>query len=295
MPIPKPKENETQKDFIARCMGDEVMRDEYPENDKRAAICYSAWRKKKMDVIIQRKSFSGIDLKDAEKGSFVAKIATLEVADKDNDVTLPGAFPPDAMVLVSAYQHGSWMGGLPVGKAIIKEIGRDVLAEGQFNLASANGREHYETIKFAPELQEWSYGFKALEFDLDADWQGQKVARILRKVLPVEISPVMRGAGVDTATLAIKGEGLTIVDQTEAVLAAVSDWVGRIKSLADLRRQDGRKMSGENMARMEKLMSQMDDMRGMMEQIMGTEEENSGKALKLFLEWQKLQSELLEV
>jgi hypothetical protein len=45
MPIPKPRKNETEKDFISRCMGNEVMNREYPDNKQRSAVCYSSWRK----------------------------------------------------------------------------------------------------------------------------------------------------------------------------------------------------------------------------------------------------------
>lgn len=47
MPIPKPKKNEKEDDFIERCMGNETMKEEYPDNDQRLAICYDSWRKEK--------------------------------------------------------------------------------------------------------------------------------------------------------------------------------------------------------------------------------------------------------
>jgi HK97 family phage prohead protease len=47
MPIPKPKKGEKEDDFIERCMGNETMKDEYPDNDQRLAICYDSWRKEK--------------------------------------------------------------------------------------------------------------------------------------------------------------------------------------------------------------------------------------------------------
>ncbi len=43
MPLPKPKKNEKKKDFIDRCMSNEVMKDEYKDNDQRLAVCYSLW------------------------------------------------------------------------------------------------------------------------------------------------------------------------------------------------------------------------------------------------------------
>ncbi len=137
-----------------------------------------------------------------EKGTFVARIATLNVKDKDNDITRSGAFENGKTVLVSAYMHGSWMGRLPVGKATIHEQGDEVVAEGQFNLKTTEGKDTYEAVKFAPDLQEWSYGFYPTEWEEGTvDEEG---ARILKKVDVKEISPVLVGAGVNTGVLAIK-------------------------------------------------------------------------------------------
>ncbi len=198
MPLPTPS-GESENEFISRCMSE--ISGEY-DQDQALAICYSQWRgKSKMNI--EHKSIA-VELKAEEPGSFVARIATLNVRDKDNDITLPGAFPEGKTVLVSAYMHGSWSGRLPVGKATIHEVGNEALAYGQFNLAMSEGRDTYEAVKFAPELQEWSYGFYPTEAE---DGEGENAgARILKKVDVKEISPVLVGAGVDTLTLAIKSE-----------------------------------------------------------------------------------------
>ena len=39
MPIPQKRKDEDRTKFIARCMGDKVMKKDYPENDQRIAIC----------------------------------------------------------------------------------------------------------------------------------------------------------------------------------------------------------------------------------------------------------------
>ena len=49
MPLPKPKEEETENEFIGRCMADETMQNEYPDQKQRAGVCYSIFRKKKND------------------------------------------------------------------------------------------------------------------------------------------------------------------------------------------------------------------------------------------------------
>lgn len=227
MPIPKPREDESQDDFIGRCMGDDVMNEEYPEKDQRAAICYQSWRKKGMAGGIERKAVS-VTLKDDKPGSFIAKIATLDVVDADNDVTLPGAFPNGKTVLVSAYQHGSWQGALPVGKATIREDGNQIVAEGEFNLGTTTGREHYEAIKFLGPLQEWSYGFRALESEMGE--REDKEVRLLKKVEPYEVSPVIKGAGKDTMTLSIKERKQGNI---QALIDTWDSWAGSYEKCVD--------------------------------------------------------------
>lgn len=45
MPLPAPKTNEAESDFISRCMANETIRKEYPDEKQRAAVCHSQWRK----------------------------------------------------------------------------------------------------------------------------------------------------------------------------------------------------------------------------------------------------------
>ena len=43
MPIPKVAPGEMKKAFIARCMGNRGMLREYPDQKKRAGVCYTQW------------------------------------------------------------------------------------------------------------------------------------------------------------------------------------------------------------------------------------------------------------
>ena len=40
MPFPKINLNETQEEFVQRCMADDTMVQEYPNEQQRLAICY---------------------------------------------------------------------------------------------------------------------------------------------------------------------------------------------------------------------------------------------------------------
>lgn len=47
MPLPKPHKEEEKDDFIDRCMGDEVMVEEYPDESQRRAVCETQWDESK--------------------------------------------------------------------------------------------------------------------------------------------------------------------------------------------------------------------------------------------------------
>lgn len=46
MPLPKPKQDESENDFISRCMTNETMKKEFPKSDQRYAVCQKEWDKK---------------------------------------------------------------------------------------------------------------------------------------------------------------------------------------------------------------------------------------------------------
>ena len=50
MPLPKPIKDESEDEFIARCMSDDVMVKEYPDEKQRIAVCYSQLKNRKKSV-----------------------------------------------------------------------------------------------------------------------------------------------------------------------------------------------------------------------------------------------------
>jgi len=73
-------------------------------------------------------------------------------------------------------------------------------AKVQFNLKSERGRQAFADVAFFGEEQEWSIGYKTL----DADFDPQRQANVLKKVELYEASPVLHGANQLTGTISIK-------------------------------------------------------------------------------------------
>jgi H+/Cl- antiporter ClcA len=46
MPIPSPKNQEKQSDFISRCVSTPVMVKDFPNEQQRLAVCYLQWKNK---------------------------------------------------------------------------------------------------------------------------------------------------------------------------------------------------------------------------------------------------------
>jgi hypothetical protein len=153
---------------------------------------------------LERKSFT-IDVKQFDgEGTGVARIATLNVIDDDDDLTLPGAFTwEDQWAKVQpAHDSRHFM----LGKAHLVERDNEAHGEFKLNLETQAGKDWYSTLKFDMEngkpLQEWSYGYYPVEFAFE-ERDGRRV-RILKKLKVHEISPVMLGAGENTGTVDVK-------------------------------------------------------------------------------------------
>ena len=179
------------------------------------------------------KAYTG-ELKELNEGRGRAVFATLNVIDKDGDVTLPGAFGEQRAKLVGAHQ---WH--LPnIGVATIREEGDLAIADFEFYLGMESAKEWYEALRRNYENgvpQEWSYGFDVLEEET-GDYQGKRV-RYLKRLKVHEVSPVMVGAGEGTMTLAVKDLKRAVAPHSTATSDAAWDGPAnerRVRSGEDL-------------------------------------------------------------
>ena len=145
----------------------------------------------------------------AAKGEGSAIIATLNVLDKDHDVTFPGAFGEQTVLVLPAHNWSS--DKPPLGKAVIREVGDLVFADFKLNMKTQGGKEWAEHLKFDLEhgdpVQEWSYGFRINEAGQGTWPQGDpngEQARFLKALKVDEVSPVVVGAGEGTGTVSAK-------------------------------------------------------------------------------------------
>ncbi len=196
---------------------------------------------------MNKKALARVEVKDESKGEVEAVFATLNVKDRDNDVTVPGAFENDAEVVISAYNHKSWEGALPVGKGVIQEVGDEAVFKGRFFLNTTAGRDTFEVVKELGAKQEWSYGFNVDDSE-HGNFKGESV-RFLKRMTVHEVSPVMRGAGIGTTTRHAKSLRDEVAEAVDAVKAATES----AERVVALRAEKGKDLSNVNRASLDGL------------------------------------------
>lgn len=200
---------------------------------------------------MDKKALANVEIKDETKGEVAAVFSTFGVVDHDGDVTDVKAFEDGAKCIISAYNHQSWQGAMPVGKGIIRVGQKEAVMEGQFFMNTTHGRDAFETVKGIAELQEWSYGFDVLESD-PAEFEGKSV-RMLKKLKVHEVSPVMRGAGVGTHTIGVK----KFSEEGDAVLAALASFRARAADVMAMRAQKGKELGDESKALLDQIQAEL--------------------------------------
>lgn len=234
------------------------------------------------------KRLTGTKLKaldDAGKG--MAVFATLNVIDKDGDVTLPGAFGEQLAKVVPAHDWGH----VPLGKARIFESANEAIADFGLNLEIEAARDWHAALKYdladGKPLQEWSYGFDILEWS-GGEFEGKSV-RFLKKLKVHEVSPVIVGAGEGTRTLTIKGRKLS--DHVNDVCVELDELIVRVRDLKRLRAAEGRGISKERYAQLRELKAALDRLSSASietGEILGAEPAELAEARKLYSQFVQL-------
>lgn len=229
------------------------------------------------------KALSGVEFKDAGHGQVEAVFATLNVEDHDGDVTLPGAFKSGTAVKISAYNHASWQGALPVGKGRIYEEGDNVVFRGEF-FDTTNAQDTRKTLVGLGEMGEWSYGFD-VEDSAPGEFKGKNV-RFLKSMAVHEVSPVLMGAGIGTHTRSVKSAD-TLAEAVETALETVE----RARRVEAIRAEQGLEMTAVTRKGLEGLESALVGLKALLakdesqseEEVDGIDHEELQRQFLLFL------------
>jgi hypothetical protein len=195
---------------------------------------------------------------DDEKGIVTAVFSTFNTIDMHGDWTPPDAMEEGAKFVVSQYGHSAYAGELPAGDGYIKLTRKEARAVCQFYMDTPHGKATFRTVKRLHEsgLGEWSYGYEPTEYHFE-EKQG-RMCCVLDKIKVFEVSPVLRGAGVNTRTIDAKsgasGASVSLCDQITEALGGVDVAIEAAERVAALRADAGKSLSGANL----KLLSDLD-------------------------------------
>ena len=227
------------------------------------------------------KALKNFNLKAIDLTGFgEAVIATLNVIDKDNDITMKGAFGEGQTVkMIPAHDWGH----IPLGKATIHEVGEEVIARFQLNLDIEAAREWHSALLFdlkeGDAIQEWSYGFSIIDSEQRTEGTDTRV-RVLKKLKVHEISPVIVGAGEGTRTLSIKNEkhGGTLAEHLSDTIQEVEQVIERCEEVKALRVKDGRDLSDDRREQLKTvalMLSDLDEIRDHVKQVLADKSEET--------------------
>jgi len=250
MPIPKPYGNESQDEYMKRCMSDSTMRAEYSTN-QRTAVCMATFKGKGENMVEEATEnqetdeqdiseeestqtkylYSDFEIKmpdeDEEderyKGTFSGYASIFGNKDLGNDVVVRGAFKDSlrkkrAKNIKFLYMHKT---DEPIGVFTkIDEDDRGLQVEGRLALGTQRGKEVYELMKMGA-IDGLSIGYKVDAKGYSYDDRSRR--RKLKEVDLMEISAVTFPMNPKARIRAVKGTEMTI-----------REWEKTLREVADL-------------------------------------------------------------
>ena len=210
MPLPKPNAGESKDDFISRCMSNDVMKSEFPDNDKRLAVCYSQWedKDKKKDFsdmgVVERRMLPIQEMR-VEEGKNPKIVGYASLFDSPYDLSpfvteqvARGAFKDsiktDDVRALWNHNPDHVLGRNKSGTLTLKEDDKGLYFE-IFPPDTQFARDLMTSIK-RKDITNNSFGFTIL----DEDWGKKegKELRTLKKVKLYDVSPVAYAANPKT-------------------------------------------------------------------------------------------------
>ena len=211
MPLPKPNRNESRDDFMERCMANDTMNSEYPDEEQRAAVCVRQYNqnKKDMNSIVTKDALKS-KLEDIdEKGRVKVAINAIGNVDEQGDKSEPGSFKKTLQELNNVYHYANHnpeqLIGIPLEGY---EDNRYAVVTSQLNLEVPKAKEIYSWYKAYAEYGKsllHSIGAFPVKYEFEEGENEEIEIRVVKEWNLKEFSTLtMWPANVDTPLLDIK-------------------------------------------------------------------------------------------
>lgn len=224
MPIPSPRPDEPRDDFVSRCMGDNTMGKEFPDQKQRAAVCSSKWREhhNQAEIAINAAASAARFEKRGEREFAIIPIVALvegvlhpsnalipSLALAEEFARFPAGWDGRPVTMghpknflgfpVHANSPDAW-DNLVVGQLHNSRLdGRSLKTEAWIDVARAEvmGGEAKEFVELArtEKLVEVSTGFFASDEFGQGDFKGKRYFSTFRNVVPDHLAILMDSIG----------------------------------------------------------------------------------------------------
>jgi HK97 family phage prohead protease len=154
--MPTPLNDETEDEFISRCMADEESNATFPDNEQRLAFCYSVWNREDKEMKMEKKliSFSECHIKSAEDGVFEGYASVFNGVDSYKDTIIPGAYKKTlenrSREIYMYFNHSSFRPDMPakIGKWVdAQEDDKGLYMKGVLTLGHPTADAIYASLK----------------------------------------------------------------------------------------------------------------------------------------------------
>lgn len=219
MPLPKPSDDESEAQFIDRCMDDETMIEDFPDSDQRLGVCFSQWRAEDDKGIQMDKIFGrAIEVKEIEdSGSFVGYGSIFNEIDSYRDQVAPGAFKKSLKSKTPKllWQHDSRE---PIG--VYKEVKEDdkgLFVHGQLDLGVQRAREAHSLLR-SGAVEGLSIGFVTVKDEMDRDTEIRTLTEVDLWEVSLVTFPALASAQVTAVKEQVAAGGIPGKRTLEALL-----------------------------------------------------------------------------
>lgn len=223
MPMPTPTDGEARDDFLSRCMGDETMREDFPEEEQRYAVCVKQYDGEERDnALFTFKASIGNVRTETFRGREHLVVPTvmltegvLQSANSDvPELALEKEFAPTVPswngrpvvvdhpkkngMLVSANSPDIWDLEV-VGHLFNTEVdGKKLKSEAWIDVEKVKeiGGKTLETVEAiqAGEMMEVSTGLFASVEAMEGSYNGEKYSGVWRNILPDHLALLRKGS-----------------------------------------------------------------------------------------------------
>lgn len=199
--MPKPHQDESRTELLARCMGDDEAVADFPESDQRYAVCNSIWRERPKTMKHQAVSLELKREPDSD-GVFEGYASVFGVVDQGMDVVARGAFAKSLgkRKVKMLWQHetdkiiGVW--------DEIQEDERGLFVRGRLLKEVDKGREAMALLR-AGAIDSMSIGYRTIEAVPEAEGRVRKLTEVDLFEISLVTFPMLPDAKV-TAVKSIK-------------------------------------------------------------------------------------------